>query len=320
MSGSELKIKIINLAKLSHDVNTGGEYNKKYIDSQIKTVTILLNGGWICQSCTYINEASYSTCLMCDIPRQFSSSSSADLSAVVSSSSSSDLPAVTIVMRHGVRADIGPPEGNKKSWSDEKTGWPDRPFDPPVGNTKFMQEAVDEYKTKFAKITKIVSSPFRRCLETATFMAIKLGINTIYVNDNLGERGGAIDGTYEQLSDTELKKFINNFREFNVDVTSTYSEEIQVIHENKGNWDGKTKWEQKEKLYETGRRFRAVIKEEKKTFLEKDTNSLLIISHGDSIGSMNEVDFYIPNYCGFISINNKTNEIKAGLGVMHIKS
>lgn len=313
MSDLTIEGEIINLAKLSYDFNIGKNQNKIDIDNQIQKVTILLNGGWICSVCTFINVTSDRKCSMCNTAKQ------------VSSSSSADLPAVTIVMRHGVRADSGPPDGNEKSWSDVITNWPDRLFDPPVGNTKFMQETADEYKSKFAKITKIVSSPFRRCLETATFLASQLDINTIYINDNLGEKGSAIKPTdkYTKHTIDELQKIINDFCTF-----LSYSKNIIIIQDNKGEWNDGKIWNQKESIYETIRRFESVINEEKRFFLENNKNneSLLIVSHADAVNHFatpippNSKDLMAVEFCGYITIDNKTGNLSNGTGITGLLS
>ena len=296
MSVDTVQIHIINLAKLAQKFNKEKDITyTKSINEKIDLVRILLDGGWICHTCSLINKNTNINCKACNTPKLIS-----------------NLPTVTIVMRHGVRADSGSPEGNKQSWNNTITKWPNRPFDPPVGNTKFMQETADEYKSKFAKITKIVSSPFRRCLETATFMASQLNINTIYINDNLGEKGSAITSTgiYTKHTFDELQKIINDFCTF-----LSYSNKIIIIQENKGKWIDGEIWKQTESIYETIRRFESVINEEKRFFLENNKNneSLLIVSHADAVNHFatptppNDKSTMGVDFCGYITIDNKTN-------------
>ena len=301
MSHNTINKHIIDLAKLSEKFNKEKDITyAKSIFKKINLVTILLNGGWICPKCSLINENTKFSCGVCLTPKL--------------------IPSVTIVMRHGVRADTGSPEGNNQSWDDTITNWPNRPFDPPVGNTKFMQETADEYKSKFAKITKIVSSPFRRCLETATFMASQLNINTIYINDNLGEKGIAIKKSdiYTKHTFDELQKIINDFCTF-----LSYSNKIIIIQENKGEWNDGKIWKQTESPFETIRRFESVINEEKRLFLENNENneSLLIVSHADAVQNFvtpifpNEKDTMAVQFCGYITIDNKTDKLSNGTGI-----
>jgi len=304
MNVNTIQTYIINLAKLSQKFNKEKDMTyTKSINEKINLVRILLDGGWICSTCSFINKNTNEICEVCHVAKSIS-----------------NLPNVTIVMRHGVRADTDLPEGNKQSWNNTITNWPNRPFDPPVGNTKFMKEATDEYKTKFAKITKIISSPFRRCLETATFMASQLDINTIYINDNLGEKGSAIKPTdiYTKHTFNELQKIIDDFCKF-----LSYSNKIIIIQENKGKWNDGEIWKQTESIYETIRRFESVINEEKRFFLENNKNneSLLIVSHADAVNHFasptpkNDKSTMGVDFCGYITIDNKTNKLSNGTGI-----
>ena len=85
-------------------------------------------------------------------------------------------------MRHSTRLDK---EGWKKApvekWPDKDT----RPYDPPI--IDFDMPVKSALLLKEYRIGVIVSSPFRRCLQTAGVVARTLGINTVNVDDRLGE-------------------------------------------------------------------------------------------------------------------------------------
>lgn len=66
--------------------------------------------------------------------------------------------------------------------------WPDwesRPYDSPICDRALLMDAVTGlFKYRFSVI---VSSPFRRCLETAGILARELNIDTVNVDNRLGE-------------------------------------------------------------------------------------------------------------------------------------
>jgi broad specificity phosphatase PhoE len=89
-----------------------------------------------------------------------------------------------VVMRHSVRAD-------------SKSGalWPDcssRPYDPPIIDSELPQRAALELVralggSKIHREIRIVSSPFRRCLQTAGIVARALEVASVDVHLSLGE-------------------------------------------------------------------------------------------------------------------------------------
>lgn len=104
-----------------------------------------------------------------------------------------------VMMRHSMRLDVYAAERIPSS-PELQAAWPDRaarPFDTPLlpGD-----EAVDRARAAAAEMTVrggdsastelvavIVSSPFRRCLQTAGIVARELGIARVHVDLALGE-------------------------------------------------------------------------------------------------------------------------------------
>jgi phosphohistidine phosphatase SixA len=109
-----------------------------------------------------------------------------------------------IIMRHGIRADncqiikkvTKLNKWGKMTEQDErinKISWPDmesRPYDPPLLDYDLPLIRAKEFANEY-NITKIVSSPFRRCLQTAAIIARHLGITEIEINEKFGEERDA---------------------------------------------------------------------------------------------------------------------------------
>eukprot|EP01064_Diplonema_japonicum_P031919 TRINITY_DN586_c0_g2_i2.p1 TRINITY_DN586_c0_g2~~TRINITY_DN586_c0_g2_i2.p1 ORF type:complete len:477 (+),score=125.69 TRINITY_DN586_c0_g2_i2:1249-2679(+) len=86
------------------------------------------------------------------------------------------------VMRHSIRHDMHGFDNVPLSV------WPDkmhRPYDPPISDYDLPAEA--GLKLKKYKFKVIVSSPYRRCLETAGIVARTIGVDVVHVDDRLGE-------------------------------------------------------------------------------------------------------------------------------------
>ena len=93
-----------------------------------------------------------------------------------------------IIMRHSERLD-DEYDMAKKDWNSiPKELWLDRlerPYDTPIVLTELPQDAAK--KLLKYHIAKIVSSPFRRCLQTAGVLARELGVRQVTVKNTLGE-------------------------------------------------------------------------------------------------------------------------------------
>tara|TARA_A100001015_G_scaffold321200_1_gene450728 strand:- start:1506 stop:3275 length:1770 start_codon:yes stop_codon:yes gene_type:complete len=129
------------------------------------------------------------------------------------------------LIRHSVREDNDPTD---QVWSDKI----DRPYDPPIsfklpheligvslserdkreGREKLPMEKAIELKDY--NFTRIISSPFRRCLQTAAIIAKNLGIKTIDVDKGIGEamsmvsRVGGKRDNFNYLSPKQMNEII----------------------------------------------------------------------------------------------------------------
>eukprot|EP01064_Diplonema_japonicum_P031917 TRINITY_DN586_c0_g1_i1.p1 TRINITY_DN586_c0_g1~~TRINITY_DN586_c0_g1_i1.p1 ORF type:complete len:333 (+),score=75.12 TRINITY_DN586_c0_g1_i1:66-1064(+) len=115
------------------------------------------------------------------------------------------------LMRHSTRQDVN---GFEAAPLDQ---WPDkmhRPYDPPISDYDLPAEA--GLKLKKYNFQAIVSSPYRRCLETAGIVARTIGVDVVHVDDRLGEwcvevarccRGAGLNEMpMERLSEEEAEK------------------------------------------------------------------------------------------------------------------
>ena len=91
------------------------------------------------------------------------------------------------VLRHAERLDDLEPAVADEHVG-EKFAWPDRgarPYDTPISN--FDKPWAAAALLKEFGFTRVVSSPFRRCLQTAAVAAAELGIETVDVHKGIGE-------------------------------------------------------------------------------------------------------------------------------------
>ena len=89
-------------------------------------------------------------------------------------------------MRHSDRLDC---EG--RTWPDAS----DRPYDTPICNKELPVEATRCLKDQLPEgvtVCAVVSSPFRRCLETAVLAARELDVKALHVDNRLGELMAAV--------------------------------------------------------------------------------------------------------------------------------
>ena len=89
------------------------------------------------------------------------------------------------LIRHSFREDNDP---TGQEWPDKSN----RPYDPPISfkHPYTSPEELPEEKARELQeynFTRIISSPFRRCLQTAAIIAKNLGIKTIDVDKGIGE-------------------------------------------------------------------------------------------------------------------------------------
>jgi broad specificity phosphatase PhoE len=81
------------------------------------------------------------------------------------------------VMRHGPRLDEDP----NASWEDKNN----RPYDPPLRDLTAPLEQIDILRSY--NITVVVSSPFRRCLQTAGIICRALRISSLVIDYGFSE-------------------------------------------------------------------------------------------------------------------------------------
>lgn len=85
---------------------------------------------------------------------------------------SSESSGLIVVMRHGPRMDDNP----SSTWSDKMT----RPYDPPLSDCSIPTEQIDALKQ--LNVTVVVSSPLRRCLQSAGIICRALRISSLVID------------------------------------------------------------------------------------------------------------------------------------------
>ena len=89
------------------------------------------------------------------------------------------------LMRHSVRMDdaFGVENVPEVAWADKAA----RPWDPPICDHELPQHAATLLRRHDFRV--VVSSPYRRCLQTAGIVARILKIGAVHVDSRLGEVG-----------------------------------------------------------------------------------------------------------------------------------
>lgn len=90
-------------------------------------------------------------------------------------------PVLFGVMRHGPRLDDNGEEDLAASWSDRAA----RPYDTPLCQPEHVVSRAEELR-RF-KFMRIISSPFRRCVQTAALVAKTLGVASVDIDFGVGE-------------------------------------------------------------------------------------------------------------------------------------
>jgi broad specificity phosphatase PhoE len=101
-----------------------------------------------------------------------------------------DLPTVLVAIRHGPRYDK---EVCPKAVHNDPAIWPDRalrPYDSPLCDLDVPRAQAE--KLRAFGITSVVSSPFRRSLQTAAECCRVLGLSSITVDMGIGEQMPAV--------------------------------------------------------------------------------------------------------------------------------
>lgn len=132
------------------------------------------------------------------------------------------------MLRHSARIDSLEPPALAALGTDPRYAWEDRlarPYDTPISDFELPHSAatrLSEYD-----FTKIVSSPFRRCLQTAAVVARELGVPTVDVHKGIGEamaqvkRNGWPDDPDHELSYLSEEEMRATLAGSSVSLTST---------------------------------------------------------------------------------------------------
>ena len=262
-----------------------------------------------CESCTLLNNAGATHCAACGAPLE--------------------KPSAVIVMRHGVRADnagkLCDPADIRNAWAmlGKSLGTTntetERPYDTPLCEYTRPKEAYNDISDRFSQITRIVTSPFVRCVQTAAAIAAQLPNDLeIFVNRNLGEKYSAARSYGKPFQELTVEQLNNVFKQA---YKAAGSKEFkgQVRLRGKPVWDisGEDRaW------------FTMLDTEIKKEISQKGDGTLLLITHGDVARLINNHDkdfeitatpgFWGPDYCGYYtnisdpSVDEFHTEWKAG--------
>jgi broad specificity phosphatase PhoE len=84
---------------------------------------------------------------------------------------------LVVIMRHGPRLD----DNTNASWDDKAT----RPYDTPLADLNVPLEHIE--KLRSSNITVVVSSPFRRCLQSAGIICRALRISSLVIDYGFSE-------------------------------------------------------------------------------------------------------------------------------------
>ena len=212
-------------------------------------------------------------------------------------------------MRHGRRLDdidtsLNHPDYHKyKSWvnAENAKGSQARIYDPPLLDYVCVAETAATFKQNFTQISKIVSSPFLRCIQTAAGVAAKCGLNKIYINNNLGEEYETIKGFLKGTSMIfSLLESSKQLLEANKAYTTNGGKgELSIEYSALGD----TPWSNDLSGY-SRRRMKSAIEEERKSFTG-NPNSLLLVTHGGFSVILQGANApirdtpFLANYCGF---------------------
>lgn len=198
-----------------------------------------------------------------------------------------------IIMRHAPRLDDDPNE----TWSDKST----RPYDTPISDFNLPLTQLDHLRPY--NITVVVSSPLRRCLQTAGIICRALRISALIIDYGLTEVMHTVRSTkvssVNYLNDYERLEAVGDSVEI-VDVRGSppsFNEEIG---------DSLT-------------RYHTTIKQIVEDY---PLSSVLCITHGNAVevcGSHYVSPPVIPfevNYCGFIAVRGHSIAGYHGMSVV----
>lgn len=233
-------------------------------------------------------------------------------------------PPAVIVMRHGVRADFPRSSSRSSSLSlceqkDISNAWfmlgtilgttnteTERPYDTPLCEYTRPKEAYNDISDRFSQITRIVTSPFVRCVQTAAAIAAQMPTEPeIFVNRNLGEKYSTLRTytennpikrlTFQELTSDELERV---FKQAYKDAGSKEFKGKVMLRED-------PKWNE---FNDDRAWFNMLDTEIKKEIRQKGDGTLLLITHGDVARIINNHDkdfdntgirLWLLDYCGY---------------------
>ena len=191
---------------------------------------------------------------------------------------------VFIVMRHSVRLDTTDPEA---SWADMA----ERPYDAPISNCELPQTAAEELKP--FGIGVIVSSPFRRCLQTAGIVSRALGIRRVAIDFRLSEVMHSVRGAgvtfVEYLSDEDMSNELGD----HVDILDINRIEAPPFDED---------------ISDSLTRYKSAFTSLSKQYAD---STVLCVSHGNAVEIYGSSYMWPPvlpvevSECGFIASRNR---------------
>jgi broad specificity phosphatase PhoE len=236
--------------------------------------------------------------------------SSSTVPAAIAATGAGSEP-VTIIMRHGRRIDdLQSKLSDSKfpmfeAWykAENAKGSQARLYDPPLVDYACVEETAKTFKNHFTKITRIVSSPFLRCIQTAAGIAAKCGLSEIVINNNLGENYSSVNdylratrATFSLLTDDQQLSAARAayLRNGGIGTLTIKNSELGDIK-----WDSAATSIGEVFGNDTENRMASAIMKEKEEFKDKG-NSLLLVTHGDFTGALgNHSNHLSANYCGF---------------------
>lgn len=234
---------------------------------------------------------------------------------------------MVIVMRHSKRIDQHPNFAPHLKWNEKDQYL--RPYDPPICDYQLPVEKYKELQSfvPTINITKIVTSPFLRCIQTSTMIAKYANIKTLEIDARLGENSLAINRCIRHAKNKQDSNKTTNYdipKDFN-DVKYLSMQEIKKViietwnnqkikknkdkasdEEKKQNDDGdnkelnendlKIEWSHNEKAgnhlhVECAKEYKNILiaqQKSKQKDKEWEINDTLLISHGQVLSDISE--------------------------------
>ena len=239
----------------------------------------------------------------------------------------------TIIMRHGRRIDdlmMSPRDPNYpiyEAWADaEKAkGRQARFYDPPLVEYDCVQQTADTFNQNFTKITKIITSPFLRCIQTAAGIAAKCGVTEIVINNNLGEEYTVLATFMSTKVDFSLLSLPDQVSA----AKSAYAENggkgtlnISVSVLGDKQWDSAFITDPTRQIGDFEFRIGSAIERERADF-KSGANSLLFVTHGGFTTVLQgdkaprspfSKGFFSADYCGFYFYDSN-DVLRAGTNI-----